>query len=159
MANDIDALMDLEAKQKAEWLIASAIPVGECLYCHLSTDKDGYAQVGFKYKNIRAHRFIHEHLIGPINGLYVLHTCDNPPCINPKHLFLGTAQDNMDDLIAKGRRQKDNKGTRALTDAQIKEAVRLYESGWTQRELAETYKVNQSTISLSLRYYREQQNG
>jgi len=51
-----------------------------------------------------AHRRAYERFIGPIPpGLYVLHRCDTPLCINPSHLFLGTQQDNLDDAKAKGR--------------------------------------------------------
>lgn len=52
----------------------------------------------------RAHRFAYEMWIGPIpNGMQVLHQCDNPPCCNPTHLFLGTNSDNVQDAIEKGR--------------------------------------------------------
>ena len=51
-----------------------------------------------------AHREAYEKAHGPIpKGMFVLHRCDNPPCINPTHLFLGTAKDNSDDSHAKGR--------------------------------------------------------
>lgn len=52
----------------------------------------------------RAHRVAWELANGPIPaGMWVLHRCDNPPCCNPKHLFLGTATDNVADMMAKGR--------------------------------------------------------
>jgi len=52
----------------------------------------------------RAHRFAYETLAGPIPpGVLVLHRCDNPPCVRPEHLFLGTQADNVADMIAKGR--------------------------------------------------------
>jgi hypothetical protein len=55
-------------------------------------------------KLCRAHRVSWEMEYGPVpEGLHVLHRCDNPPCVNPAHLFLGTHQDNMDDRTAKDR--------------------------------------------------------
>lgn len=59
-------------------------------------------QVGGKSKY--AHRLMWEEVNGPIpHGMCVLHRCDNPPCIRPDHLFLGTKADNVRDMIAKGR--------------------------------------------------------
>jgi hypothetical protein len=73
----------------------------ECWEWQASVDTHGY---GYFYsdKRIKAHRYSWELHFGAIpEGLYVCHHCDNPPCINPKHLFVGTAQDNLDDANKK----------------------------------------------------------
>ncbi len=71
------------------------------------------------------HRIAWEEANGPIpEGLHVLHSCDNPPCCNVGHLFLGTAQDNADDKVAKGRQLQGERHPGAkLTWGQV-EAIR-----------------------------------
>lgn len=64
----------------------------------------GYGRLTRKPRHLFAHRAAWELTYGSVpDGLWVLHRCDNPPCCNPAHLFLGTHQDNMDDMAAKGR--------------------------------------------------------
>lgn len=74
--------------------------VGDCVEWAGLRFRDGYGRVGSK----QAHRVAWEQTYGPIpEGLFVLHRCDNRPCVNPEHLFLGTNTDNMQDMVAKGR--------------------------------------------------------
>jgi len=69
-----------------------------------SIDKDGYGQIHLHGKTIRAHRFAYMLVNGETpDNKHVLHTCDNPACVNPNHLWLGTNQDNVDDRERKGR--------------------------------------------------------
>ena len=89
--------------------------------------------------------------IGPIpDGQFVCHRCDNPPCINPKHLFLGTPHDNSADMAAKHRSANGEwKRTHKLTDDQVAEIRSRYaEGGVTQRQLAEEFGVSQQLVGL-----------
>lgn len=86
----------------------------------------GYGQLGSggrEGKTIYAHRTIFELEIGPIpEGLFVCHHCDNRKCCNPKHLFLGTNQDNVDDMVSKNRQAKIKgvlHGSSKLTEEQV----------------------------------------
>ena len=66
---------------------------------------DGYGQFDNGHKTVGAHQFAYSLYVGDIvTGLHVLRTCDNRLCVNPNHLWLGTALDNMRDMIAKGRK-------------------------------------------------------
>jgi hypothetical protein len=84
--------------------------------------RGGYGQIGDgNGKVVMTHRAAWMVWRGPIPpGLCVLHRCDNPPCCNPAHLFLGTKADNNADMAAKGRVQRGERASHAkLTEAQV----------------------------------------
>ena len=88
-------------------------------------------------------------MYGPIpDGLHVLHRCDNRICINPDHLFLGTALDNMADMKAKQRaRRGDRHPMSKLTDDKVREIRRLYTQGdVSQKALGQAFGVRAGTI-------------
>jgi DNA-binding XRE family transcriptional regulator len=94
----------------------------------------------------RIHRYQYEQFYGPIpKGKIVRHTCDNPLCINPKHLILGTNQDNVDDRTTRGRGAKGlNNGRAKITDSQVLE---IYENDTlTPLELAKKYGISRGTV-------------
>ena len=84
-------------------------PGVECFIWNAARTSAGYGEMRFNGKQHYAHRLAWQHYRGPISpGLCVLHKCDNPPCVNPDHLFLGTKQDNVTDMMSKGRQRMDS---------------------------------------------------
>jgi hypothetical protein len=79
--------------------------VDGCWEWQAAKDKDGYGAFTYQGKTWRAHRWSYCHFIKDLgDNLFILHSCDNPKCVNPSHLSLGTHQDNEDDKTNKGRR-------------------------------------------------------
>lgn len=111
--------------------------------------RGGYGAFNARQKPIKAHRFAYELTFGPLpSTVLVRHVCDNPPCCNPAHLLPGTFADNARDAMERdrvcfGSRQHAAK----LKEGQVLIVRSLLASGLTQREVAERFGVNQSTIS------------
>jgi hypothetical protein len=114
---------------------------------------DGYPQVSHMNRPLRVHRAMMElyrgvpGMLDKTNHIHVLHECDNPKCVNPSHLFLGTVQDNMKDRDAKGRGARGERHRWAkLTVAEVLEIRRLKREGMTTLAIAERYGVSESGV-------------
>lgn len=104
----------------------------------------GYGHLVFRGKDTYAHRVAWELMRGPIPaGLHVLHRCDNPPCVNPDHLMIGTHADNMADMSAKGRARTRRK----LTLQQAAEIRAAHRAGERLSDIATRYGVSVPTVS------------
>jgi hypothetical protein len=119
----------------------------------------GYGYQSFRGKSFRAHRLSWTLFVGDIApGLFVLHKCDTPPCVNPKHLFLGTQLDNVADRDAKGRGVRpDNRGERSglakMTDEIVRELRRIYipySYEFGSAALGRKFDISQSAVSLAV---------
>jgi DNA-binding CsgD family transcriptional regulator len=88
-----------------------------------------------------AHRFSYQYFLGDTCGLHVCHKCDNPRCVNPNHLFLGTRFDNMRDCAAKGRKPQAK-----LFPENIVEIKHLRKQGVTYVSIADRFNVNEKTV-------------
>lgn len=110
-----------------------------------------------KYKAFRfgerinfAHRVSYILAHGEIlNGMWVCHTCDNPICVNPKHLFLGTPQENSSDCCRKGRSAWGERNAHSkLNEKQVLKIMDLYKNGKRkQKEIGDMFNVTQTTVS------------
>ncbi len=109
----------------------------------------GYGGFWYKGKKYRAYRLAYEFAKGPIpKGKLICHSCDNPPCVNPEHLWAGTNKENLGDMKRKGRQAKgrDN-GKVKLTIRQVKEIKAAEKKGKCNRALfARRFGVTENAI-------------
>jgi hypothetical protein len=125
----------------------------------LNVARNGYGYFDDRRRTTSAHRYAWQLTQGDIpHGLDVCHTCDNPPCVNPDHLFLGTQKDNAQDMKQKGRSTVgERSGTAKLTEVQVREIRALYVgrqrtkghgrySPISQAALARRFGVDRATI-------------
>lgn len=129
------------------WLQTTRRGPTECWPWRGWLDADGYGQIalpGRGSKRIRASAaswlLAHGELPNP--GQYVLHRCDNPPCVNPDHLFLGTQAENCQDAVRKGRHRNAR-----LTPEQVADIRARVAAGAVQREIAREVGVSYHQIN------------
>lgn len=108
---------------------------------------DGYGTMGYKNKVYLAHRWVWQQFHGDIeNKKYVCHTCDVPACVNPAHMFLGTQEDNMQDMVRKKRSAYGERSPKAkLSDVQVQE-IRGLEGKLSRPKIAKMFGIANSQV-------------
>ena len=130
-------------------------PEGGCWNWRRTTNSDGYPMLKVAGKMVYAHRLAYELAVGQVpDELHVLHSCDNPRCINPAHLSPGTRSQNMKECSERGRARipkpiklGEQNGAAKLTDVDVRSIRRLLHKGVTQQAIADRFAVTQRTIS------------
>ncbi len=114
-----------------------------------SVDKNGYGQIHVKKKGFKAHRYSYIFHYGDIKGgMVIRHKCDNPRCVNPKHLILGTQQDNINDCMLRGRKAAGgNHYHSKLSDEEIELLLKMWSEGYRAEDISEKLPVSGSAIS------------
>lgn len=108
----------------------------------------GYGRIRFGQLHTFAHRVSYSFFFGKIpRGLCVLHKCDNPRCVRPDHLFLGTKKDNTDDAVRKGRMPHgESHKLHKLSAAQVTEIRQRHSSGESRRALRTDFRISKSQV-------------
>lgn len=148
MRNKLGQFMGIPV-EKRFWDKASIGKPKDCWIWRGAKFGNGYGAIQVDGTPELAHRVAWLLTRGEIpEGLCVLHECDNPICINPEHLFLGTQLDNIADRTNKGRSASGSRnGNAKLSDADVQLIHTLYKPrDFSQRKLARIFGVNQSTI-------------
>ena len=127
-----------------------------CWFWTAYLNNKGYGVFRLNGKDQKAHRVSYKLNIGKIpKDLFVCHHCDNPGCVNPKHLWVGTAKDNAHDMIKKGRLFTPRGEKCGLAKLKNKDIQKIrdfyYEKGKSQQEISYLFGVSQVAISLVTR--------
>ncbi len=124
------------------------VELGPCWTWTGPSSKHGYGRINANRRWTWAHRVSWELATGAAPGaLDVCHRCDNPPCVRPSHLFLGTARDNAADMVAKGRNKHGEKAPNARLTAEMVIDIRSRPTSEQEcKRLAALYGLGVSTV-------------
>src|SRR5580700_1790524 len=127
--------------------------IGQCWIWTACTNDRGYGRLAFMEKRnsphfLLAHRASWKIHFGELPEIHVLHKCDNPPCVRPSHLFIGTDADNVHDRIRKGRSAKGERiPSHVVTEKNVIEIDELSSQGFLQADIAKKFGIAISTVS------------
>lgn len=125
------------------WSKVSVGEAGDCWLFRGAKHPFGYGKFSINGKMETAHRVAMRLMGNEIAGRFVCHHCDNPPCCNPAHLYVGNAATNHADRV---RRKRSRNGNTILTEVDVAEILSLRESGLFCRQIAERFGVKTVTI-------------
>lgn len=148
--------MSRKATPVAERLWAGSARVGDCLVWQGTKNGQGYGQIregnarNGTARLYRTHRLAYVLTKGPIpEGMDVCHRCDNPPCIDPSHLFAATRKGNMEDCVRKDRQVRgERNGQHKLTDEQVGEIRKRASEGERPESIRRDFGVTRSAVEL-----------
>lgn len=125
----------------------------ECWGWRAGKDRDGYPIFWFNGKTVKAHRFLMEYIeLKSIINKCVCHVCDNPSCVNPTHLFVGTSAENTKDRDDKGRQARGKKcNLSKLLEEDVVGIRLLAKKGLTHRIIGERFEMSRPQISSIVR--------
>jgi hypothetical protein len=144
-----DVVKALRASEAAsfESRLQANISTG-CLEWTGSRDRQGYGTVRTGGKDYKAHRVAYERACGTIPpGVFVCHKCDNPPCCNPDHLFLGDAKTNSEDAKNKMRHARGDQNGYAKVSKHTVKRIRVLAKEMSQQAVADLFGIHQTTVS------------
>lgn len=131
----------------------------ECWEWTGSKLRGGYGNLRVNKHTFQVHRYSYQLHYGEIpKGMLVCHTCDNPACVNPGHLFLGSHLDNARDKVAKGRQAKEECHSKAkLTRDDVIKIREMYSTGsYSMRKLCSLFGISYSDMNgiINKKYWR-----
>lgn len=156
--NELEAAHALRDKLLSNYLVRSGprgkVREGSCCWIWQGSCGDlGYGHLVFNYFQYQVHRLMWVNTYGPVpDGLNVLHHCDVRNCLNPDHLWLGTQQDNVDDMWAKGRGQAppycigSQTSQHLLTESDVIKILQRVDQGISPGLVASEFRVKVDTI-------------
>jgi len=142
--------MNKKLLQERFWNNITPADENTCWKWKGNINSNGYGRISIKKKHIYAHRaswIIHFGCIP--KGLHVLHHCDNPSCVNPDHLFIGTNLDNIKDKVKKRRQSVGEERPASKLNNDLVRRIRylFHEKGYSNKELSKLFGVSRSQIS------------
>lgn len=113
-----------------------------CINWTGAKNKAGYGITWFQNKWAYAHRAV----TNALKGQVVRHSCDNPSCVNPEHLVVGTAKENSEDMVTKGRQIKGTQSHLAKLDEDTVQMIRMAKGGMSSRQCADRFNISKTNV-------------